>query len=764
MFDNEIISYEGIEQVPLGDFVRPSYLNYAMYVVTDRALPFIGDGLKPVQRRIVYAMSELGLRNTAKHKKSARTVGDVLGKYHPHGDSACYEAMVLMAQNFSYRYSLIDGQGNWGSVASPKEFAAMRYTEARLSPYSDIFLSELAMGTVNWIPNFDGTLKEPDTLPARLPNILLNGTTGIAVGMATDIPPHNLKEIADACIYLTDHPQASIEEICEIVHGPDFPTGAEIITPKEEIISMYRTGQGGIRMRAVYETENGDIVITALPYQVSPEKIIEQIAAQMAEKKLPLISDIRDLSDQDEPVRILITPKSNRVDRDALMSHLLATTDLEKTLRVNMNVIGLNRKPQSLGLAEMLNQWLLFRRQTVTRRLEFRLSKIEERVHLLEGLLTAYVHLDEVIRIIRESDEPKAVLMQKFDLSELQADAILQIRLRQLATLEEIKLRGEKQELEKEGDQIRKILGSELRLKSLIKKELRDDAAKYGDERRTRIVVREEAKAMKKTDLTPAELVTVILSEGGWVRAAKGHNIDPASLSYKAGDAFLCAVNGKSTQSAVFFDTAGRTYALPAHELPSARGQGEPLSGRLSIPEEVRFISVLMAEPEQKILFASDAGYGFVTEFSNLITKNTKGKALLTVPEGAEPLLPLLLHNPEQELLLSLSTEGHMLIIPVSALPELPKGKGNKIMQISPEKVKKRLEYVKLMTALPPDATVLIHAGKRSMRLSGDSLSEFMGERGRRGRKLPRGFQNAERIEIINQEPVSPEDSNADSP
>ncbi len=763
MFDNEIISYEGIEQVPLGDFVRPSYLNYAMYVVTDRALPFIGDGLKPVQRRIVYAMSELGLRNTAKHKKSARTVGDVLGKYHPHGDSACYEAMVLMAQNFSYRYSLIDGQGNWGSVASPKEFAAMRYTEARLSPYSDIFLSELAMGTVNWIPNFDGTLKEPDTLPARLPNILLNGTTGIAVGMATDIPPHNLKEIADACIYLTDHPQATIEEICEIVHGPDFPTGAEIITPKEEILSMYRTGQGGIRMRAVYETENGDIVITALPYQVSPEKIIEQIAAQMAEKKLPLISDIRDLSDQDEPVRILITPKSNRVDRDALMSHLLATTDLEKTLRVNMNVIGLNRKPQSLGLAEMLNQWLLFRRQTVTRRLEFRLSKIEERVHLLEGLLTAYVHLDEVIRIIRESDDPKAVLMQKFDLSELQADAILQIRLRQLATLEEIKLRGEKQELEKEGSQIRKILGSELRLKSLIKKELREDAAKYGDERRTCIVVREEAKAMKKTDLTPAELVTVILSEGGWVRAAKGHNIDPASLNYKAGDAFLCAVNGKSTQSAVFFDTAGRTYALPAHELPSARGQGEPLSGRLSIPEEVRFISVLMAEPEQKILFASDAGYGFVTEFSNLITKNTKGKALLTVPEGAEPLLPLVLHDPEKELLLSLSTEGHMLIIPVSALPELPKGKGNKIIQISPERVKKRQEYVKLMTVLPPDATVLIHAGKRGMRLSGDSLSEFMGERGRRGRKLPRGFQNAERIEIINQEPVSPENRDPDS-
>ncbi|MEZ4528696.1 MAG: DNA topoisomerase IV subunit A [Desulfobacterales bacterium] len=689
MFDNEITAYEGIEQIPIGDFVRPSYLNYAMYVVTDRALPFIGDGLKPVQRRIVYAMSELGLRNTAKHKKSARTVGDVLGKYHPHGDSACYEAMVLMSQNFSCRYSLIDGQGNWGSVASPKEFAAMRYTEARLASYADVFLSELAMGTVNWVPNFDGTLKEPETLPARLPNVILNGTTGIAVGMATDIPPHNLKEIADACIWLIDHPDAAIEEICEIVQGPDFPTGAEIITPKEEILSLYRTGQGVIRMRAVYETENGDIVITALPHQVSPEKIIEQIAAQMAEKKLPLISDIRDLSDQEEPVRILITPKSSRVDRDALMSHLLATTDLEKTLRVNMNVIGLNRKPQSLGLAEMLNQWLLFRRQTVTRRLEFRLGRIEERVHLLEGLLAAYVHLDEVIRIIRESDDPKAVLMEKFGLSELQAEAILQIRLRQLATLEEIKLQKEKQDLEKEAGQIRKILGSELRLKSLIKKELREDAAKYGDERRTRMVVRQEAKAIKKADITPAEPVTVILSAGGWVRAAKGHNIDPTSLSYKTGDEFLCAAIGKSTQTAVFFDSTGRTYALAAHELPSARGQGEPLTGRLSIPEQARFLSVLMAEPEQKILFASDAGYGFVTEFSHLLTKNTKGRALLTVPEGSLPLVPLVLRNPEKEMLLSLSTEGHMLIIEIPWLPELLKGKGNKIIGIPPAKSEK---------------------------------------------------------------------------
>ncbi len=763
MFDNEIISFEGIEQIPLGDFVRPSYLNYAMYVLTDRALPFIGDGLKPVQRRIVYAMSELGLRNTAKHKKSARTVGDVLGKYHPHGDSACYEAMVLMSQDFSCRYSLIDGQGNWGSVASPKEFAAMRYTEARLASYADVFLSELAMGTVNWVPNFDGTLKEPETLPARLPNVILNGTTGIAVGMATDIPPHNLKEIADACIYLTDHPQAAIEEICETVQGPDFPTGAEIITPKEEILSLYRTGQGVIRMRAVYETENGDIVITALPYQVSPEKIIEQIAAQMAEKKLPMVSDIRDLSDQEEPVRILITPKSGRVDRDALMSHLLATTDLEKTLRVNMNVVGLNRKPQTLGLAEMLNQWLVFRRQTVTRRLEFRLGRIEERVHLLDGLLTAYANLNKIIRIIRESDDPKTVLMHKFDLSESQAEAILQIRLRQLATLEEIKLQKEKQDLEKEGGQIRKILGSELRLKSLIKKELREDAAKFGDERRTRMVVREEAKAMKKTDLTPAEPVTVILSAGGWVRAAKGHSIDPASLSYKTGDAFLCAVSGKSTQSAVFFDSTGRTYALPANEFPSARGQGEPLSGRLSIPEGSRFLSVLLAEPEQKILLASDAGYGFVTEFSSLLTKNTKGKAVLTLPEGAEPLLPLVLHDPKREFLVSLSTEGHMLIIPVSDLPELPKGKGNKIIGIPPEKVKKRQEYVKFMQVLPQGAGVVIHAGKRSMRLSWNSLAEFMGERGRRGRKLPRGFQNAQQIEIISQEPVIPENRGPDS-
>jgi len=748
MSATEVIAHDNIEQLSLDDFVRPSYLNYAMYVIMDRALPFIGDGFKPVQRRIVYAMSELGLNATAKYKKSARTVGDVLGKFHPHGDSACYEAMVLMAQDFSYRYPLVDGQGNWGSNASPKEFAAMRYTEARLSAYADVFLQELSMGTVDWTLNFDGTLSEPRMLPARLPNVILNGGTGIAVGMATDIPPHNLNEVVDACIRLIDKPKSTLEDICQIIKGPDFPTGAEIITPAEEILNIYRTGQGMIRMRATYEFENGDIIITALPFQVSSAKVIEQVAVQMREKKLPMVSDIRDLSDQDEPTRLMVMPRSNRVDKEALISHLFATTDLEKSIKVNMNVIGLNRKPQTLGLLEVLKQWLKFRKQSVVRRLEFRLNKINERLHILDGLLVAYLNLDEVIRVIRQSDDPKAELIKKFKLSEIQAEAILRIRLRQLAKLEEIKVKAEKEELAKEKDWIEKTLASNQRLKTLMKKELKEDADKHGDKRRTLIVERQEARAIKEVELTAVEPATVVLSAGGWVRAARRHDIDPAGLPYKAGDEFLSAARGKTIQPAIFLDTRGRTYSLPAHTLASARGHGEPLTGKLTLAEGARFLAVVMGAAEQKVLLASDAGYGFITELSNLVTKNTKGKAMLSLAKGCEALPPVYVDNYETDLLAAVTTEGHMLVIPAAALPELAKGKGNKIIQIPPARIKSREETVKLIAIIPQGATIKIHAGKRYVRLTPSNISDFMGERGRRGRKLPRGFRNAYRIEV----------------
>ncbi len=755
MFEQKLTSYEGIEKLSLDAFVKPSYLNYAMYVIMDRALPFIGDGFKPVQRRIIYAMSELGLHSTTKHKKSARTVGDVLGKYHPHGDSACYEAMVLMAQDFSYRYPLIDGQGNWGSNASPKEFAAMRYTEARLSAYADVFLSELSMGTVDWAPNFDGTLSEPRMLSARLPNVILNGATGIAVGMATDIPPHNLNEIINACIHLIDKPKSTIEDICRIIKGPDFPTGAEIITSKEEIKNIYRSGQGMIRMRASYEYENGDIIITSLPYQVSPARVIEQVALQMREKKLTMVSDIRDLSDQNEPIRLMIMLRSNRVDKEALISHLFATTELEKSYKINMTVIGLNRKPQTLGLLEIIQQWLQFRRQTVTRRLEFRLNKIKERLHILDGLLVAYLNLDEVIRVIRESEEPKPILMQKYDLTDRQAEAVLQIRLRQLAKLEEIKIKNEKLELEKEKNWIEKTLASNQRLKTLIKNELREDAQKYGDERRSLIVERREAQAIKAVELTAVEPVTVILSTGGWVRAAKGHDVDPTTLNYKAGDGFLSAARGKTIYPVIFFDSKGRSYSLPAHTMASARGHGEPLTGKLTLSNGAKFLSVVMGSSDQKVLLASDAGYGFITNIANMVTKNTKGKAMLTVPKDCEPLPPVYVNNYESDYLAAITTEGRMLVIPVKVLPELARGKGNKIIQIPPARFKKREEYIRLLEIIPEGATIKIHAGKKSVRFTPKNISDFIGERGRRGKKLPRGYRKADRIEIISIEDYS---------
>jgi len=740
------VNINGSEQMPLQDFTRQAYLNYSMYVILDRALPFIGDGLKPVQRRIVYAMSELGLKATSKYKKSARTVGDVLGKYHPHGDTACYEAMVLMAQPFSYRYPLVDGQGNWGAPDDPKSFAAMRYTESRLSAYADVLLSELGMGTVSWGPNFDGSLKEPLALPARLPNVLLNGTTGIAVGMATDIPPHNMQEVVDACIRLIEKPKSTVEDLCEIIQGPDYPSGAEIITSREDIVEIYRTGRGSIRMRAVFEIEKGDIVITSLPHQASPARILEQIADQMTKKKLPMVSDLRDESDHEDPTRLVIVPRSNRVDKDALMAHLFATTDLERTYRANLNVIGLDHKPQVKDLVRMLKEWIAFRKETVTRRLEFRLDKVLERLHILDGLLIAYLNIDEVIKIIRENDAPKPVLVKIYRLSDTQAEAILQLRLRHLARLEEMKIQTEKESLDDERQTLEKILSSDSRLKTLIKKELKAAARVHGDERRSQIVQRQEAQAISQADLAPVEPMTVTISRNGWVRAAKGHEIDPETLTYKAGDGYLSAAHGKSNQLAVFLDSTGRTYSTALLNLPSARGHGEPLTGRFHLQPQAVFKAVLTGEPGQLILMASDAGYGFVTELQNLYTKNQKGKALLSLPRGAEPLHPIYINNLEGQLLAALTNEGRMLVFPLRILPQLPRGKGNKIIQIPPARARDRVELLTGLTLIPEGGTMTIFSGKRHFKLTFGNLQQYMGERGRRGKKLPRGFRNVSRI------------------
>ncbi len=749
MIETATTSPDGIEELPLGDFTEKAYLEYAMYVILDRALPHIGDGLKPVQRRIVYAMSELGLRSTAKYKKSARTVGDVLGKFHPHGDTACYEAMVLMAQPFSYRYPLVDGQGNWGAPDDPKSFAAMRYTESRLSRYADLLLGELGQGTVDWVPNFDGSLDEPAVLPARLPNILLNGTTGIAVGMATDIPPHNLRETAEALVHLLDHPDASLDAICEHLPGPDYPTRAEIITRKPEIMDMYRTGNGAIRMRAVFHRENGDIVVTALPHQVSGAKILEQIAGQMQARKLPMVADLRDESDHEAPIRLVIVPRSNRVDADALMAHLFATTDLERTYRVNLNIIGLNGKPQVKGLMPLLREWLEFRTETVRRRLQHRLDRVVNRLHILEGLLIAFLNIDEVIAIIRSEDKPKPVLMERFGLTDAQAEAILELKLRHLAKLEEMKIRSEQDDLSGERDALEKTLGADARLKALIRKEIKADAKTYGDDRQSPILERSEAHAFTKTDLLPSEPVTVILSAKGWVRAAKGRDIDPAALSYKTGDRLRETAGGYSNEEVVFLDSTGRSYTLPAHSLPSARSQGEPLSGRLSPPGGAEFLSVLMGKPDETLLLASDAGYGFITRLADLYAKNRAGKAVLTLPKGAEPLPPLRVADPETDQVLAVSSEGRMLIFSVRDLPMLPKGKGNKIIQIPPARLKVRKEYVSILEVIPERAHLVIHVGKRFMTLKGPDLAAYQGERGRRGKLLSRGFRNVERIEAV---------------
>ncbi|GAB3734165.1 DNA topoisomerase IV subunit A [Silanimonas algicola] len=740
-------AFHGFEQIPLHEYAERAYLDYSMYVVLDRALPFLGDGLKPVQRRIIYAMSELGLNAGAKPKKSARTVGDVIGKFHPHGDSACYEALVLMAQPFSYRYPLIEGQGNFGSPDDPKSFAAMRYTESKLTPIAEVLLGELGQGTVEWSPNFDGTLDEPTWLPARLPHLLLNGTTGIAVGMATDVPPHNLNEVVSACVRLLDDPDATTRDLCEHIRGPDYPTGAEIITPAADLLSMYETGNGSVRARATYIKEGQNIVVTALPYQVSPSKIMEQIAAQLRAKKLPWLEDLRDESDHQNPVRLVLVPRSNRVDIDALMGHLMATTDLEKSFRVNLNIIGLDGRPQVRGLKSILGEWLQFRTDTLKRRLKHRLDKVERRLHLLEGLLVAFLNLDEVIRIIRTEDEPKAVLIARFGLSEDQAEYILETKLKQLARLEEMKIRGEQDELAKEREKLVATLESNAKLKKLLKDELLADAKKFGDARRSPLVARQAAQAIDETELVPSEPVTIVLSQKGWIRAAKGHDVDPASLSYREGDALQSFARGRSNLQAAFLDSTGRAYSTGAHTLPSARGNGEPITGRFTLPAGAQMVATLAAENDQRFLLASSFGYGFTTRFENLVGRNKSGKALFNPDSGASLLPPVPVNDPATDWVVAVTTAGHLLAFPLKELPELDKGKGNKLIQIPPAKLKSGEEVVTALAVVRHGGEATLFCGARKLTLGWRDLQAYEGARASRGQMLPRGFQKVDRIE-----------------
>ena len=742
---------EKLEQQSLSQFSEKAYLDYSMYVILDRALPHIGDGLKPVQRRIIYAMSELGLSSAAKYKKSARTVGDVIGKFHPHGDTAAYEAMVLLSQSFSTRYPLIDGQGNWGSIDDPKSFAAMRYTECRLSPYAKSLLEELGQGTVDWNSNFDGTLLEPSVLPARLPNLILNGATGIAVGMATDIPPHNINEVVNACIKILDEPKVTVEDLYKIIPGPDFPTKAEIISPEEDLREIYKSGRGSVKMRATYELENGEITITALPHQTSSSKILEQIALQMEGKKLPMIIDLRDESDEENPTRLILVPKSNRVDKDAVMNHLFATTDLEKNYRVNMNHIGLNGKPQTRDIKLVLKEWLNFRSQTVTRRLQYRLDWVLDRLHILDGLLIIYLNLDEVINIIRNEEEPKKVLQKKFKLSVIQVDAILEIRLRQLAKLEEIKIKEEKGNLDSERKDLEKILGSKARLKTLIKNELKDDLEIYGDERNSPIVAREEASAFDETELISSDPVTIVLSERGWVRAAKGHDIDPESLNYREGDSFFTSATSRNNLNAVFFDSKGKSYTLACHSLPSARGQGEPLSGRLNIDSGETFMGVVSGNSDEKIVLSTSSGYGFIASIGDLQTKNKTGKAAIKVQENAKVLLPGLIKD-EQDVLAAITNQGRMLVFPYTELPQLSRGKGNKIIGIPKSNFESGEEFLQEIAVIGNDRELKLISGKRHFTIKFKDLENFFGARGRRGNFLPKGFRKVDRVEVVSSE------------
>jgi len=739
---------DDLEQLPVRDFTEKAYLDYSMYVILDRALPNVGDGLKPVQRRIIYAMSELGLSAASKHKKSARTVGDVLGKYHPHGDSACYEAMVLMAQPFSYRHPLIDGQGNWGSMDDPKSFAAMRYTESKLTAYAQTLLGELGQGTVNWLPNFDGTMNEPELLPARLPNILLNGGSGIAVGMATDIPPHNLREVVTACLRLLKKPTSKLEELLEDIQGPDFPTSGEIVSPREDIVKIYTTGRGSIRQRACYTKEDDELIINALPYQVSGAKIIEQIATQMQNKKLPMVADLRDESDHENPVRLVIVPRSNRVDIDGLMSHLFASTDLEKSHRVNMNMIGLDGRPQVKDLRSLLLEWLTYRTETVRRRLQYRLDKIIDRLHVLEGLLVAYLNIDEVIAIIRTEDEPKSVLMERFGITDRQAESVLELKLRHLAKLEEMKIRGEIDELTKEQKSLELLLSSDTRLKTLIRKELTADAEKFGDDRRSQIVTRDAAKALSEMELLPTEPVTIVLSESGWVRAAKGHDVDAEGLNYRTGDRYMSSVKARSNQQIVFLDSTGRSYSVAAHTLPSARGQGEPLSGRFQCPADARFVAVLAGEMDKPLLLSNTAGYGFVTTLDNLLAKNKAGKALFNLPDGAEILPILWLGSIDTDQLAVTAGDGRLLVFSANEMPKLNKGKGVRLINIPQARFSAKQEWLHSVTVIPEGRSLTLHAGKRHLTLKPTDIVHYTGERGKRGNKLPRGLQKVTNVEV----------------
>ena len=748
MSENLEFDYGDIEKIPLHEFSEKAYLDYSMYVILDRALPQIGDGLKPVQRRIVYAMSELGLSAASKPKKSARTVGDVIGKFHPHGDSACYEAMVLMAQPFSYRYPLVHGQGNWGSTDDPKSFAAMRYTESRLTPYAKSLLQELGQGTADWVPNFDGTLQEPLVLPARLPNILLNGGMGIAVGMSTDIPPHNINEVVSACVRLLDHPKSTVDELCQHVLAPDYPCDAEIVSSAEDIQSIYREGTGQIRMRAVYEKETDGVVVTGLPYQVSGARVLEQIAQQMTAKKLPMVDDLRDESDHENPVRLVIVPRSNRVDADALMLHLFATTDLERSYRVNLNVIGLNGRPQVKDLCSLLKEWLQFRTQTVTRRLQWRLDRVSERMHILEGLLIAYLNIDEIIAIVRSEDEPKPVLMKRFKLSDAQAEAILEIKLRKLAKLEEIKIKAEAKELAEERDYLQKTLGSKARMKKLIRTELLADAETYGDDRRTTIAQRPVAQQIDETQLLPAELSTVILSQRGWVRAAKGHDVDPMTMNYKSGDQYQHHAFGKSNQQAVFLDSQGRTYSLAAHSLPSARGQGESLTGRFNPADGALFVGVMMGEPNSLYFLATNHGYGFVCKLEDMISRNKAGKRILNVPTGAKVLPPVAIRSHQEDWIVAIGSEGYMLVTELSEFPEMSKGKGIKFMNIPAAKLKAEQEQVAHLVLVQDGEAITLNCGKKHKTMKGDEVDEYIAERGRRGLKLPRGYRAVDHVVV----------------
>lgn len=747
MSDNLEMDFDPTDKLPIHEFAEKAYLEYSMYVILDRALPNIGDGLKPVQRRIIYAMSELGLSAVSKHKKSARTVGDVLGKYHPHGDSACYEAMVLMAQSFSYRYPLIDGQGNWGSTDDPKSFAAMRYTESRLTRYAKALLQELDQGTTEWAPNFDGTMTEPLILPARLPNVLLNGGMGIAVGMSTDIPPHNISEVVGACIHLLENPKATIRELCKFVKGPDYPTDAEIISDPKDIKQIYETGNGSIRMRSVYIEEDTDIVVTALPHQVSGAKVLEQIAQQMQAKKLPMVTDLRDESDHENPIRIVITP-SKRINIDDLMSHLFATTDLERTYRANLNMIGIDGRPQVKNLQMVLKEWLVFRTETVKRRLQWRLDKVAKRLHELEGLLIAYLNIDAVIKIIRTQDDAKAALIKKFKLSDEQAEFILNLKLRNLAKIEEIKIKAEQKELNDERKSLEQTLGSSARLKTLVKKELKEDAEEFGDERRSKLVKRDVAEAIDESKLVPSEAITVVLSQKGWVRAAKGTEVDARELNYKSGDDYLSHAFGKSNQHALFLDSRGRTYSIPAHTLPSARGQGEPLSGKLKPADGAQFVGVMMGEPSDLYLLASSAGYGFVGKLEDMFTRNRAGKAMLSVPKGAQALSPVRVRDVEEDWVVSIGSEGNMLVIPLADVPILPKGKGNKIINIPSKKVTTGEESMRAIALVQDGEAVTLYSGKRTKKMKGEEIDTFEGERGQRGLKLSQGYRNIDSIEV----------------